>query len=74
AGSECCITQLVRETLPQCFSGPGVIRQTQIASDNMFQEPSRWILCEGQHHFTQNHGNMGKSVICLANITQATVI
>ena len=48
------IAKLIRETLPEAFPRPRVVRQTQVAPDDVFQQANRRLFSQHCHHPTQH--------------------
>lgn len=71
---ECFILELIWQTLVECLQRSAILGKAMIATDQMFQQPTRRVLAQLNDHFAQNHCHMGKSFIGLAHVGEANVV
>merc|ERR1719215_746838 len=71
---ECVILELIRQTLAQSLTGPGVIRQTKVTANDVLQKPLARFLAQLYHHLSENHCNVRKSVVSLADVVEASLV
>lgn len=68
------VLELVGEAEPEGVAGARVVRQTQVAPDDVFEEPGRRRLGERQHHLAEYHGDVREPLVRLADVRQPGVV
>merc|ERR1719341_1855164 len=74
AGSKCFILQLIRQTLAERLTCPRVVRESQVAANNVLEQPLAGLLGQLDHHLAQDHGHVGEPVVSLADVVQTSLI